>query len=71
MRFERYLNEQELNESLKRDVLKAVKKLELDAGIGIDKILRKITGFLKIDNRSMVGIVRTMVVQMMQAGIID
>ena len=67
MRFERYL----LNESLKKDVLKAVKKLELDAGIGIDKILRKITGFLKIDNRSMVGIVRTMVVQMMQAGIID
>lgn len=71
MRFDKYLNEQELNESLRKDVLKAVKKLELKAEIGIDKILRKVTGFLKIDNRNMIGIARTILMQLMQAGIIN
>lgn len=70
MRFDKYLNEQELNESLRKDVLKAVKKLELEAEIGIDKILRKVTGFLKIDNRAIIGIIRTILGQLMQAGVI-
>lgn len=71
MRFENFLHEENLNESLKRDVLKAIKKLELKAEIGIDNILRKVTGFLKIDNRNMIGIARTILVQLMQAGIIN
>ncbi len=59
-----------LNESLRKDVLKAVKKLELEAEIGIDKILRKVTSFLKIDNRAIIGIIRTILGQLMQSGVI-